>query len=480
MKLTLEQIEKGTGGILLFGHKSATVTGVSIDSRTWSAGNLFVAIAGERVDGHSFVPLAGEEGLGAALVSDTSFLKENLGDNQVLQEKLKTGTFGVIQVEDTVKALQALSRYYLSLLNIKLIGVTGSTGKTTTKDMIYYVCSRKYKVGRTTGNKNNHIGLPLTILSFDEDTEVGVLEMGMDRPGEIEFLVELTRPHIGVITNIGDSHIEHLKTRENILKAKMEITKYLKKEDVLIVNTGCDLLSGDIVKGNYRLATVGTTGKSDFILSDFEALGDEGVAFTIEHKEVAQQFKLPVPGRHNGINAALAVAAGVELGISPEEAALGLSEMVMTEKRLTIKGKGGIKVIDDTYNASPDSVRAAIDVLMTVKGIRRVAILGDMFELGEGAETFHGDVGRYGIEAGADLLVAVGSLSKATAKAAKAALATRPEENSSEERVFYFETKAACLKALPGLIQRGDVVLVKGSRGMEMEEIVKVILDSAE
>jgi len=267
-RLTAAEITAAVGGVLAAGDGEHPITGSSIDSRTVKEGDLFIPIIGERMDGHRFIPEALKGGCGAVLIMEDHPLPE------------ETGSLAVIRCKDTTKALQDLARWYLNALSIRRIGVTGSTGKTTTKEMIYHICSEKYKTQRNLGNFNNHIGLPLTILSFEEGTEVGVLEMGMSSPGEIDLLAELVRPEIAVITNIGTAHIENLGSREEILKAKLEITHYFSEDDLLIINRDNDLLK-QIQDPPYRLVTIGENGKSHLILSAITDLGEKGIVFTL-------------------------------------------------------------------------------------------------------------------------------------------------------------------------------------------------------
>lgn len=457
-KLTIEQIVKAVNGELLLGNPKDEVTGVSADSRQVSENDIFFPLIGETHDAHDFIPQALERGCRTVVISRSP-------DEKLLQSP----DLNLISVMDTTKALQDLAAYYLTLFSIKKVGVTGSTGKTSTKEMLYWVLSQKYKAARNMGNLNNHIGLPLTVLSLPEDTEVGIFEMGMSEFGEIDLLANLVRPDIGVITNIGISHIENLGSRENILKAKLEITNYFTEDSILIVNEDNDFLSKENVMGNYRVVTTGETGRSSFIISNIVDYGENGIEFTLEYKEELQTFRLNVPGRHNAYNGALAVAAGVCLGVSMKEAAKGLLKLEITDKRLNIKGKNGMKIIDDTYNASPDSMKAAIDVLNATKGFRKIAILADMFELGENSDAFHYEVGRYAAESSVDILIAVGTQAKHIAKGAGEIL--------GENKVHYYETKELLIKDIGSMISSGDVILLKGSRGMAMDQVVKKIME---
>ena len=456
--LTIEEITKAVKGKLLLGDPKGEITGISTDSRKVSEGEIFFPLIGEQFDAHDFIPQVLERGCRTIILSREP-------DEKLLQNR----TLNLISVKDTTKALQELATYYLSLFSMKKIGVTGSTGKTTTKEMLYWIFSEKYKTARNIGNLNNHIGLPLTVLSLPKDTEAGIFEMGMSEFGEIDLLADLVRPDIGIITNIGISHIENLGSRENILKAKLEITNYFSPEGILIVNEDNDFLSREDIQGNYQVITTGETGRSNFIISNIIDYGEDGIEFTIEHKEEMQTFRLNVPGRHNAYNGALAIAAGVSCGISMADAAKGLEKIEITDKRLNIKGKNGMKIIDDTYNASPDSMKAAIDVLIATKGFRKIAILADMFELGENTNAFHQEVGKYAAEKSIDLLIAVGAHAKFIAEGAKEIL--------EEKKVHYYETKELLIQDIGSMISSGDVILLKGSRGMAMDQVVKKIME---
>ncbi|MCB6992193.1 UDP-N-acetylmuramoyl-tripeptide--D-alanyl-D-alanine ligase [bacterium 210820-DFI.6.37] len=453
-RLTMKQIEEGTGGRLIRGDAAAEVWGICTDSREAEAGALFFALKGENHDAHDYLPQVFASGCSCAVISNEALCPRQAEN--------------VILTEDTTKALQRLAAWYLGQLDLKKIAVTGSTGKTSTRDLTWYVCCEKYKTQKNKGNLNNHLGVPLTILSFDEDTEVGVLEMGMDKPGEIDLLARVAKPDIGIITNIGLAHIENLGSQEGIFQAKMELTNYFDENNLLIAARDEEFLNEERIQGPYRLVTAGTDGQSDYIISAIDDFSAEGIEFTLEHQGAARRFHLPVPGRHNAFNAALAVAAGMELGITMEEAARGLAKAKLTDKRLTVRGKNGIKVIDDTYNASPDSMRGAIDVLMKTRGLRGVAILGDMFELGKTSSQQHSIVGRYAAEKKVQLLIAIGSDARYMAQGAKEA---------GLENVLYFPEKEEFLKKMDSILEKGDVILVKGSRGMEMEQIVKKIME---
>lgn len=460
-KISISEIVRAVDGKLITGNDNYYITGVSTDSRTVQETDLFFPLIGEKFDAHNFIDQVVEKGCKTIIVSKTLNWDEN---------SYKEKGMNLILVKDTTKALQDLAAYYLSTFHIKKIGVTGSTGKTTTKEMLYHIFSEKYKVARNQGNLNNHIGLPLTIFTLEEGTEVGIFEMGMSEFGEIDLLANIVKPDIGIITNIGTSHIENLGSRSGILKAKLEITNYFDEEHILIVNEDSEFLTRENVSGNYKLVTAGSTGKSNFILSSIKDLGEDGIEFSIEYKEELQNFSLQIPGRHNAYNATLAVAAAVSSGISLSDAALGLGKMEMiTDKRLSIKGKNGIKVIDDTYNASPDSMKAAIDVLMATSGIRKIAILGDMLEMGSQTKKYHFEVGEYASKSNVDMVICVGQHAKEIAVGAS--------KKMRKDQIIYRETKEHLFDEIDYNLTPGDVILVKGSRGMAMDEIVKKIME---
>jgi len=471
--LTIRQIAQGAKGSLARGDENDLVKKIVIDSRNAQQGDLFVAIRGAKQDGHRFAKNAAEAGCRSFLLSDDAVIGE-------LSDSCREAN--IIRVEDTTKGLQELARYYLGLFQIKKLAVTGSTGKTTTKEMLYAILSSKYRAVRNLGNFNNEIGMPLTAFTVEEDTEAAVFEMGMSSFGEISVLADIVRPEIAVITNIGTSHIEYLKTRENILKAKMEITDFMSEDDCLIINSDNDLLTTKSVSacmqekyrenykygGNFDIITAGENSGADCRLSERKDLGDGGISFRLTYKGQTQDFHLPLLGNHNGFNAMLAVAAGVECGVSLEEAAKALEKMEPESRRLQIEECSGIKLIDDTYNASPDSMMAAIDVLMSVEGRRKVAILADILEMGDTAEEYHRSVGEYASQKKVDVVISIGQNAKYIAEGARAA-------SAGAARVIWHDTKEPLLAAISQIIKPGDVVLVKGSNSMRMTEVAGAI-----
>lgn len=454
-KITVKEIVAATGGELLFGDETIEVSSAFHDSREVKAGCLFVAIPGERVDGHDYIEGAGRDGCVAVLVSRREWPGA---------EACRVMGMAAILTEDTVEALQKLAAWYLSCFPLVKVAVTGSTGKTSTKEMTYRILSEKYRTVRNPGNLNSPVGMSLSIFAVEPDTEAVVFEMGMDHLGEIRSLAEMVRPHVAIINNVGITHIGQLGSRENILAAKLEITDFLTSEDVLILNWDNDLLPQVEYKGEYQKVRVGKAGPDLFIEEPVD-LGEKGITFVLRTDKETQKFHLPVPGLHNCYNAATAAAAGLVCGVSLTEAARGLEKLTLPGKRLHIEEKNGIKIIDDSYNASPDSMRAALDVLKAVEAKRKVVALADMFELGPESDCYHYQIGSYAVECGADLVLAVGQRALRLAEGAKAA----------GGKVQYFETREDLEKRLGGMIEEGDAVLVKGSRGMAMDRIVKLL-----
>ncbi len=461
-EFTVSEITRAVCGKLLCGSGDGRVYKICTDSRKAEAGDLFFPLIGEKNDGHDYLEQVLERGCRTIIVSDES----KLPGSAFLADGMQPD---VISVRDTTEALQSLAEYYLSTLPLKhKIAVTGSVGKTSTRDIMYYVAATKYKTGRNIKNFNNWFGLPLSILEFAPDTEIAVLEMGMDKLGQIEALAKIVKPDIALITNIGVSHIENLGSREGILKAKLEVSTFFDEKSTLIVNDDCDLLKKEYVSGKYRLTSVGTNQACEYCISDVCDFGDRGIKFALKHKDKTYNVGLDIPGAHNATNTALALAAGELMGIDIEKAIEGLAAVKLTEKRLNVSEKAGIKIIDDSYNAAPASMMSAINTLVQTEGKRRIAILGDMYELGSRSETEHRSIGEYAGKKKLDLLIAVGDFA---AWYRDGAMQYMPPE-----RILYFKDKKELIERINALLRPGDTVLVKASRGMRMEEIINEIL----
>ncbi len=465
-KFTIAEILQATGGSLYCGSAESGILGIATDSRKAKAGDLFFALKGEVTDGHLYLDGVLRGGCRSLVVSDP----EKIPKEAFLQTSEEPD---VIVVADTTRALQELAAYYLAMLPLQhKIAVTGSVGKTSTRDLLYYAIRNHCKTARSMKNFNNGFGLPLSILEFPPDTEVAVLEMGMDDFGEIERLADLVRPDIALITNIGISHIEKLGSREGILRAKMEVTTYFTPKDTLIVNADCDLLTPAYTAGDYHLVCVGSEPQDDFVVSDIRDFGDKGIKYCLRRKDKTYEITSPLPGAHNAGNQALVIAAAELLGITPEEAAASMQEAELTGNRLKIRQASGIKVIDDSYNASPVSVKSAIETLTATAGKRKIAILGDMFELGGESRGAHLAVGAFAGQKNLDLLIAIGKDAAYYAEGAAA--------HMDAAKIQYFPDKNEFLTHLPGLLAAGDVVLVKASRGMALEEIADRMLAAQE
>lgn len=461
-KLSIEAIVNATGGRLIKKCSEDHITGVVHDSRECGAGDMFTAVVGENHDGHKYIPQVLDNGCRTVMISHENDWYDLVKDREV----------NVIKVDDTVYAMGQLAKYYLETLDVIKVAVTGSVGKTTTRDMIYYALSEKYKCGRNMKNYNNDIGLPLSIFRFDNSFRAVVLEMGMDKFGEIDRLGEIVKPNVAVITNIGVSHIENLGSREGIFKAKMEIAKHITDNGnipgTLIFPCDDEFLTRENTCGDYERIIIGEDGRSDYIISDVDDFGLNGIRFTLEHFEKSRHINIDIPGRHNAVNASLAIAVSSLLGLSEEEAERGLSKTELTGRRLRHLKKNGISVIDDTYNASPDSMKSALKVLeQSVCDGKKTAILGDIYELGEYSDRQHYEVGLFARNLGIDRLVAVGEKAKNIAEGA----------SGGEADVQYFAEKEELYEKINQLAAPGDIILVKGSRGMKMEEIVEKLLE---
>ena len=441
-------VAKATGGRLCGSDDGALISSVTMDSRLAKEGSLFVAIKGERVDGHDFIKDVFDKGAAA-----------------VLCDHVPEGVTGAcIVVEDTVKALQELAGWYRSILPVKVVGITGSVGKTSTKEMVASVLSAGFKVLKTQGNYNNEIGLPLTVLSIDEDTEIAVLEMGISDFGEMRVLSRIARPDICVITNIGQSHLENLGTRDGILRAKSEIFEFRNKNGAIFLNGDDDkLITVKDVDGTKPVFY--GMGKSNYAHPEsIVSLGLSGSEMTIVLGERKFDARITIPGNHMVMNACVSAAIGKNLGMSIEDIKKGLASATTISGRLNLIKNGDGYIIDDCYNAAPLSMKASVDTLCLAKG-KKVAILGDMFELGKDTQTMHAEVGAYAASKSIDKYVFVGELGACMYKAAK--------EKAPDKDMVYFKTLDDCLSALDRLIASDDNVLVKASNGMHFSKIVE-------
>lgn len=458
--LSIKEAVKAVQGKIKNPHYKSVISGVSIDSRKIKKGELFVPLLGENFDGHDFIEEAYKKGAVGSLTH-----KPIEG-----ADKFKN----LIFVDDTLKALQELAAYYRKKFNIPFVAVTGSAGKTTTKEMISSVLSVKKMVLKNPGNFNNHIGLPLTLFKLDKNIEIGVTEIGMSALGEIENLSNIIKPEVAVITNIGTSHIEKLGSKEQILKAKTEVFKTMDHQGKAVVNFDDELLYGYCNKITLKKYLFGLT-RGDYRAVNIKSLGSKGMEFDVLIKnQLHEGYYIPLPGKHNVYNALAAICVGLIFGLDHEEIKQGLSKVKGEKMRLEIsRGIKDIIIINDAYNANPDSMQAAIDVLVEFaqkeqKG-RKIAVLGDMLEMGEWGPPWHEKVGEYAAQNNLDLLVTVGKMAEFIARGAL-------KQGMYEDRVVSFLENNDAVDFIMNNLEKKDIILIKGSRGMKMEEIVEPLL----
>lgn len=452
--LTVKELVISTKGKLVIGDENTFINNIIIDSRKANENSVFVAIVGENLDGHNFIQSAYDLGC-------KTFIK-----NENVNISLKESDVNIIEVKDTEIALGDIAKYYKSKFEIPFIGITGSVGKTTTRDMVYSAVSSKYNSLKNEGNLNNQLGVPLTLFELNKEHECAVIEMGMSGFNEIEYLANIVNPKIGVISNIGLSHIEALGSQEGILKAKMEITTNFDETCTLIVNGDDKLLSTLKNKEHiYNLKTFGFNNDNDIYCEDF-TMEEDSITFTCVINDNKEEIFIPAVGEHNIYNAMAAILTGMALEIPLKNIKEGLKNYKATKMRLDIVKDNDLTIINDTYNASPDSMNAALKILGRYKE-RKVAILGDMFEMGEHAEYGHRLVGESAV-GNVDLLITIGKDSKFISDEAK-------KLGLSSSSIYHFETKEDAINSLENLIQKNDVVLVKASRGMKLEEIVEYL-----
>ena len=444
MEFTLKQIADYTEG-QLFGDGNIKVKGFFTDSRQAEKDMMFLPIVGENVDAHRFIHTLPEKGCIA------TFSQVPLGEN--------CAGISYILVENTVLALQKLAAGFGQTLSIPIIGITGSVGKTTTKEMIALALEANIKIHKTIGNANSQIGLPRTFLGIEPDDKAAVLEMGMSMPGEMGRLAKAAKPNIAVITNIGVSHIEFHGTKENIMKEKFHIADYLGSEGTLFVNGDDELLS-KLTSDNYKLCTFGTGENCSYRGVDIKEENGE-TSFTCVFGDKKFPVTIPTLGIHNVRNALVAIAICHTLGFDINKAAAALGTYKAPDMRQQIKKYGSVTVIDDSYNASPDSVKASLDILSSFKG-RKIAVLADMLELGDYSPIGHREVGAYAKEKGVDILFALGKESLATY-----------EGFGDSEHSRHFDSIEEINSIIGDFVKNGDTLLIKGSRGMHTDLIVK-------
>ncbi len=440
------------------------ISGIATSSAEGGEGIMFCAIKGSRVDGADFVPEA--VSLGTVCVLTTGLTAASDG---------VTGPIAAIIVDDVIRALGTLAAKYRDRSRATFVAVTGSVGKTTTKEMIASVASSKFKTHKTKGNFNNELGLPLTLFELEPDDKVSVIELGMSNLGEIEYMSKIVRPDIAVITNIGTSHLANLGTRENICRAKMEICAGMSDSGVLLLNADEPLLYNEYLKADRKPKLMSTFNRNgDFRAVNIRTRTDGSTFDLIYSDKVATNVEVSVPGRHNVYNALAAFSVGILLGVDIENIRKGIASYLGTNMRQSIYEIGGITVIDDCYNASPESMRAAIDVLVSLaakKGGASAALLGDMLELGQYSRLMHDQLGQYAAGAKVAKLFCYGKMSDVVAEAAI-------KKGIRAENVFVcLDTRDPQTMAdmILNTLSPGDVLLVKASRGVHAEKVIEIL-----
>ena len=461
MNLTIKNIIDITNGKLIIGDEKKETNNYSKDTRTLKKGDTYIGIKGEKFDGSLFWKEALNNGAETVIIN-------NIKLDEI--EEYKKQNKNIIQVEDTIKAIGEMASYKMKIqkekYNLKVVGVTGSVGKTSTKDIIANVLSKKYKVLKTEGNNNNHIGLPLTILRL-QDEEIAVIEMGMNHFGEISYLTKIAKPDIAVITNIGTSHIGNLGSRENILKAKLEILEGMDKKKI-VINNDNDLLNKWYLenKNNIEIHTFGIKNESEFNAKNIK-LKENSSEFICENTNEKINIEVPVGGEHFILNALCGLTVGKLLNLNNEEIKKGIKDFKLTAKRMEINHlKNNITIINDSYNASYESMKASISNLKNMNGERKIAVLGDMFELGDFSEKLHKEVGTEIYKNKIDKLYLIGNYSKFIGEEAE-------KEGYKKENIFYFENKDELFNNLKNNLKSGDVILIKASNGMKLFEIAE-------
>lgn len=442
--LRVSEIAKVCGGEF---NIDTEITSVAIDTRKIEKGCLFICIKGERFDAHRFIDEAFEKGAAAVMISEDVKIDKPY-----------------IKVDDTAKQMLSLAGYYRSKFDIPIVALTGSVGKTTTKEFTHLVVNSKYKAIKTLGNLNNEIGLPQMLFMLDSSTEAAVIEMGMNHFGEIHRLSTATQPTVGIITNIGVSHIENLGSREGILEAKLEILDGLKKGAPLLLNGDNDLLS-TVKNDDYKIYFYAVDNDADFKAVDIKE-NPNSTSFTVQYFGKERSITIPAIGKHNVYNALAAFAVGILLDIDAETAADALKNYEPSGMRQKVVEINGITSIEDCYNASPDSMKAGITTLAGIQACKKIAVLSDMLELGEYSEQAHYDVGTMAAENKIDYLLCVGSDAKYIVDGAR---------DNGLLNAYLFDSKQSLTDKLFEIAEKGDAVLFKASRGMKLEEVISEI-----
>jgi UDP-N-acetylmuramoyl-tripeptide--D-alanyl-D-alanine ligase len=450
LDLNLKEIIKAIDGEILIKNNEGIFNKISTDTRKIKKDDLFIALKGGNFNGNDYAIHAFEKGASIVIIDEVKFNFDEC-DN--------IGT--VIKVKDTKVALSDLARFYRKKLGVKVVGITGSTGKTSTKDLIAAFLSGKYKVFKTQGNFNNEIGLPLMIFELSKEIDIAVLEMGTSNFGEINRLASIAIPDVAAITNIGVAHIEYLKTRENILKEKMCITDFFENKNSLIVNCENDMLNKVTESDKFKVEKIGYDENYDVYAQNID-LTSENTSFDVRTKDnESHRFTLNMVGEHNVLNALIGIQIAKDFGLTFEEMEKGLRNFSATSMRLEFIKKGDFTIINDSYNANPDSMRAALEVLKNYSGSKKIAVLGTMGELGDYAKEAHIKIGEFA-KGKADILLTTGKFKECFKEGFK-------------EGTMIFESKQELMEKLVHLIEGNTTILVKASRSEKFEQIIKYI-----
>ena len=462
--MKIKDIIKVTNGKLIKGEENAEIKEFCKDTRIIKKGDTYIGIKGENFDGNTLWQKAFEAGAETVIVEGIDFSKENL---EQYQNK------NIIEVKDTIQALADIATYKRTSCkkDFQVVGVTGSVGKTSTKDIIANVVAQKYSTLKTQGNNNNNIGLPFTIFKL-ENQEAAVIEMGMNHFGEISKLTKIAKPTISVITNIGTSHIGNLGSRENILKAKLEILEGMDKK-ILVINNDNDLLHKyyleNVENKDIEIHTYGIENDSEVKAEDI-VLNENDSEFICNIKGEKFKIKVPVGGIHFVYNAICAATVGTLLGLNQEQIKNGIETFELTKKRMDITElKNGVTIINDSYNASFESMQASLKYLNGLNSKRKIAVLGDMFELGEFSEELHEKVGKEVVKNKIDILICCG-------KNAKYIVENAEKEGMKRQNIYYFETREQVEELVKKIWQSGDSILFKASNGMKFFNIVENLI----
>lgn len=452
-KIYVKDLLDKCNGSLIIGNKETVLENFSKDTRTINSGDVYVGIKGETFEGSNLYKEALEKGAIGCILNESIKLDENILNNY--KDRF------IVMVKDTIKCLQELATYKRSLYDIPVVGITGSVGKTSTKDIIASVLSKKFNVLKTEGNYNNHIGVPLTILRLKEH-DCLVVEMGMNNLGEISLLSKIANPTVSVITNVGTAHIGILKSRENILKAKLEILDGMNEEGILVINNDNDMLHNWNLNNDRNVVTFGIENNSDYMANNIVSDAYSS-SYNVLLDDKDYTFKINIPGSHFVLNGLCALSIGRIFDINVSDISEGIENFVLTKRRMQVETINGITIVNDCYNANLDSMTGAINYLGSLKNTRKIAVLGDMLELGTYTEELHRKVGNVLFNNKIDVVITVGNASKYI----KDELIKLGKENN----IYSYDSNEEALNKLKEIVCENDTILIKSSLGMNFIEV---------